>query len=79
MFSSPSWGSVARFDMPLQLSRLNTIYLDDYLKVTGEQIWASLFAGLSKGGPNIAVFAKHCVVVGMHLTRNAHIFIHDIT
>lgn len=38
MFSSPSWGSVARFDMPLQLSRLNTIYLDDYLKVTGEQI-----------------------------------------
>lgn len=80
---SPRWGSVARYDMPLQSLHLSAVYSDDYLKVTEEpnsglQTW-NVFAGLSKGRPNIVRLAKHNVLDGMHRNGKCAHFIHDIT
>lgn len=78
MFSSPSWGGVARLDMPPQSLGLSAIYSDDYLKVTEEPHLClqtrNLIAGLNKGRLNIAKLAEHHVVVGMRWTEKcAHI------
>lgn len=66
MLTSPSWGSVARFDMPPQYLHCSAIYLADCLKVTDEPglrlqtsiCFKNLFVRLNKGRPNTAELAK---------------------